>query len=87
MTIIANASELAQNDRAAQVYTWSRLRDLRALQADLGPVNAITVDKPAVLGYVTVARTPQGFAIHHRAGIVMAASFVCVQAYILARFW
>lgn len=32
-----SAIELAQNDKQAQAYVWHRLRDLRALQVELGP--------------------------------------------------
>lgn len=82
-----SATELATNDREAQAYVWHRLRDLRALQAELGPNNVIAAGKPADLGYATVTRTQAGWEVRHRDVIVLCAGFVCAQAYILAKFW
>ena len=82
-----SAIELAQNDRAAHAYTWSRHRDVIALHAEMGPVGHLTTGKAIELGYATLVKTRAGWEVRHRDVIVLCAGFVCAQAYILAKFW
>lgn len=74
----SSAQTYLTDDRAAQAYVARRQRCLEGLQADLAdPHN----------GYATVQRSQQGFEIHTRTGTFVAVSLVCVQAFILAKFW
>ena len=85
--MLESAVELAQNDRAAHAYTWSRRRDLTALGAEMGPVGNLKTGEAVALGYATVVKTAAGWEVRHRDVIVLCAGFVCAQAYILAKFW
>ena len=74
----SSAQAYLNDDRAAQALLARRQRCLAGLQVDLAdPHN----------GYASVKRSHQGFEIRTQAGTFVAASLVCAQAFILAKFW
>jgi hypothetical protein len=78
MTQFQSAATFLADDRAAQAYVAKRRRELAALQADL---------KDPDNGYAVVTRIQQGFEIRTHSGTFVALSLVCVQAFVLAKFW